>query len=67
MTMPHLTGDILARKLIALRADIPVIICSGFNENLTPVKSESIGIKAFLMKPLQVQELAATIRQVLDG
>jgi PAS domain S-box-containing protein len=67
MTMPHLTGDSLARKLIALRSDIPIIICTGFNESLTPMKSESIGIKAFLMKPFEVQEMAATIRQVLDG
>jgi len=65
MTMPHLTGDILARKLIAVRADIPIIICTGFNESLTPAKAESIGIKAFLMKPLKVQELATTIRRVL--
>ena len=65
MTMPHLTGDNLARKLIAVRADIPIIICTGFNESLTPAKSEAIGIKAFLMKPLNIQELATTIRRVL--
>jgi len=67
MTMPHLTGDILARKLIAVRSDIPIIICTGFNESLTPAKAEAIGIMAFLMKPLKIQELATTIRRVLVG
>lgn len=65
-TMPHQTGDTLARKLITVRADIPIVICTGFNESLTPAKTESIGIKAFLMKLLKIQELATTIRQVLE-
>jgi PAS domain S-box-containing protein len=66
MTMPHLTGDDLARELIAVRPDIPIILCTGFNERISPAKSESIGIRAFLMKPLNLHELAATIRQTLE-
>jgi len=65
MTMPEMTGDILAREMIAVRSDIPVIICTGFNESMSPAKSEALGIRAFLMKPLRIQELATTIRRVI--
>jgi PAS domain S-box-containing protein len=65
MTMPHLTGDALAGEIMTVRPDIPVIICTGFNESLTAANSKANGIKALLMKPLQLQELATTIRQVL--
>jgi PAS domain S-box-containing protein len=67
MTMPHMTGDDLARTLMAIRPAIPIILCTGFNERITPAKSESMGIRAFLMKPLKFHELATTIRQVLDA
>ncbi len=67
MTMPHITGDNLARELMAARPDIPIILCTGFNESITPSISASIGIRAFLMKPLKLHALAATIRQVLDA
>ena len=66
MTMPEMTGDILAREVIALRPDMPVIICTGFNESMDPAKSEALGIRAYLMKPLKIQELATTIHRVLE-
>ena len=66
MTMPQMTGDMLARELIKIRPDLPVIICTGFSENITKEKAATMGIKAFLMKPLRKEELAHTIREVLD-
>jgi len=66
MAMPNMTGDRLARQLIALRPDIPVILCTGFSENVTAATIESLGIKGLLMKPMVRGELAAMIRRVLD-
>ena len=66
MTMPQMTGDALARKLMTIRPDIPVIICTGFSENITQEKATTMGLKAFLMKPLLKEEMAHTIRRVLD-
>lgn len=65
-TMPHMTGVKLAQELMRLRPGIPVIICTGFSELITPEKAKEIGIKAMLMKPLAVSELARVIRAVLD-
>ena len=67
MIMPNLPGDKLAKELIAIRPDIPIIICTGYSEQLEAEKAESLGIKAIVMKPLLIQDLAKTVREVLDG
>jgi signal transduction histidine kinase/ActR/RegA family two-component response regulator len=66
MTMPHMTGDELAQKLIDIKPDIPVILCTGFNEDITEEKALSMGIQKFVMKPVIKNDLAASIRTVLD-
>ncbi len=67
MIMPDLPGDKLAKELIAIRPDIPIIICTGYSEQLEAEKAESLGLKAIVMKPLLIQDLAKTVREVLDG
>jgi CheY-like chemotaxis protein len=67
MTMPNMTGDKLAGKLLEIRPDIPIIMCTGFSEYITKEKAESIGIRELLLKPLVMKELAQAVRRVLDG
>ena len=67
LTMPNMTGDQLARELIATRPDIPIIICTGFSERLDQEKAAIIGVKGFLMKPIAKSELAEVVRNVLDS
>jgi len=62
-----MTGTDLARELISVRPDIPIVLCTGFSELVNAESSKAFGIKAFLMKPFSVQEIARTIRRVLDG
>ena len=66
MTMPKMTGDQLARKLMDIKPDIPVILCTGFNETITEEKALAMGIDSFIMKPIVKDQLANTIRAVLD-
>ena len=66
MTMPHMTGDQLAKKLLDIKPDIPVILCTGFNEDITEEKALAMGIQKFVMKPVIKNDLASTIRTVLD-
>ena len=66
MTMPHMTGDKLAQKLLDIKPDIPVILCTGFNEDITEEKALAMGIQKFVMKPVIKNDLATTIRTVLD-
>jgi CheY-like chemotaxis protein/anti-sigma regulatory factor (Ser/Thr protein kinase) len=64
-TMPEMTGALLAQKLREIRPDIPVVLCTGFSETISAEEAESIGIQAFVMKPLSKDEAAETIRRVL--
>ncbi|MDY6855998.1 MAG: response regulator [Thermodesulfobacteriota bacterium] len=67
MTMPNMTGDRLALEVMKIRPDIPVIICTGFSEKLSKETAEILGIKAFLLKPIVMRDLAKKVREVLDG
>jgi PAS domain S-box-containing protein len=66
MTMPHMTGDRLAAELMRIRPGIPVIVCTGFSEQINKEKAQAQGIKAFIMKPFLKREIATAIRDVLD-
>ena len=65
-TMPNMTGEVLAKEMMQIRSDIPIILCTGFSHLVDQKKSQLIGIRAFLMKPLILRDLAVTIRKVLD-
>jgi CheY-like chemotaxis protein len=65
MIMPHMTGDIFAKELIAIRPDIPIILCTGYSERIIKNRSEKIG-GAVLMKPFDLYELGKAIRKVLN-
>jgi len=66
MTMPRLTGDELAVKLMQIRPDIPIILCTGYNESISKQRAKDLGIRAFEKKPLVIRELAVTIRRVME-
>ncbi|MBN1932996.1 MAG: response regulator [Desulfobacterales bacterium] len=66
MTMPNMTGLDLAKEIKRIRSDIPIILCTGFSNTLSIDKAKKIGIQNFIMKPIMQQELAATIRRILD-
>ncbi|MBF0377685.1 MAG: PAS domain S-box protein [Desulfamplus sp.] len=67
INMPKMTGDEMIRQMKAIRPDIPIILCSGFSERLSPQTMEAIGINAVLMKPVIYADLAHTVRKVLEG
>jgi len=66
MTMPRMPGDVLAKKLIAIRPDIPVIVCTGYSERINSDVADKIGVRELVMKPVVIKDLAAIIRRVLD-
>jgi len=67
LTMPNMTGFELAKELMQIRPDIPIILCTGFSETITEDKAKAAGIREFLLKPIAAREMAKAIRQVLDG
>jgi PAS domain S-box-containing protein len=66
MTMPCLLGTQLAEKILSVRADMPIIICTGFSERVNGENVQSVGASAVIMKPVLKSKLAETIRKVLD-
>ena len=66
MTMPNMTGVELAPRLLEIRPDIPIILYTGFSEITDANKAKALGIREFLMKPIVRDQIARTIRKVLD-
>lgn len=66
MTMPHVTGEKIIQKCIAIQPDIPIILTTGFSAEISEEKAKALGAKAFVMKPILKYELARTIRDVLS-
>lgn len=66
MTMPQMTGVDLSEKLMDIRKNIPIIICTGHSALVDEEKAKEMGLAALLMKPINITEMAQTIRKVLD-
>ncbi|MEH0022807.1 MAG: cache domain-containing protein [Desulfobacter sp.] len=67
MTMPFMTGVTLARHILRERKDLPIILCTGYSENISKKEAKEIGIRKYLQKPLQNRQLLSIIRQTLDN
>ncbi|MBF0528548.1 MAG: PAS domain S-box protein [Deltaproteobacteria bacterium] len=65
-TMPQMTGMELAKELLTVRPDIPIIICTGFSHQVSEKNVLDIGIKKFIRKPLLINTIAQAIREVLE-
>lgn len=62
-TMPGLTGVDLAREVLLIRPDLPVILCTGYSEAVSPEKAREAGICEYVLKPPDFQQLASSIRR----
>ena len=66
MTMPKMTGELLAQELLKIRDDVRVILCTGYSASMSEDRAIEMGIRAFALKPLLKRDLANKIRSVLD-
>ena len=67
LTMPNMTGEKLARELLKIHSGIPVILCTGFSEQLSKEEAIEIGVKEFITKPISMNQMAKSIRKALDN
>ncbi|MBW1712304.1 MAG: response regulator, partial [Deltaproteobacteria bacterium] len=65
-TMPHLTGAELAAQMLLIRPGLPIILCTGYSDQVSEEKVEKMGIRRLMVKPLLVQQLAEAVRETLD-
>jgi len=66
MTMPGMVGTELSKELKKIRAEIPVIICSGYSVDMDTDKTKSYDIQGFVTKPVLGNDLSKKIREILD-
>jgi len=65
-TMPNMTGMDLATEILKIRPDIPIILCTGHSDAVSPDSIQKAGIKALLMKPFDKRGIAEAVRRALD-
>ncbi len=66
LSMPGMSGLDLSRRILAIRPDTPVLLCTGFSADLTPEAVETAGIRKMIQKPLSAGELSMAIHDVLN-
>jgi PAS domain S-box-containing protein len=64
-TMPLVSGTLLVRELRKIRAEVPVILCTGYSAMVDAEKAAELGVREFLMKPFDVRTLALAVRRAL--
>lgn len=64
--MPGMTGLEVSEKILEIRRNIPIVLCTGYSRNTTPEKLRATGIRAFLMKPVTLYTLSGALRDILD-
>lgn len=67
LTMPKMPGDKLASELLRIRSDIPVVICTGYSDDVIDEQARAMGIRAVVRKPVLMAQMAQVIRDALDG
>jgi CheY-like chemotaxis protein len=65
-TMPRMTGAQLTTEIRKIRKDIPLILCTGYGHVLSPKKALEIGIDELVLKPIDLEQLARSIRRLLE-
>ena len=61
-----MTGMRFAQKILEVRPDLPIILFTGYSENVSSEEAKAAGIREFLIKPCSKHQLAVTVRKVLD-
>jgi len=64
-TIPKMPGAVLTKKLLEIKPDVPVILYTGYSSLVSQDKAKTLGARAFLMKPIDKEEIARTIRKIL--
>jgi len=66
MSMPGMNGIELSQKLLEIRPDIPIILCTGFSELIDEKETRKTGISAIIPKPFMLEDMDKVIRKVIS-
>ncbi|MEZ5420788.1 MAG: ATP-binding protein [Vicinamibacterales bacterium] len=65
LSMPHLSGAVLGRRMLDLRPDTPIILFTGYSAELSPDEARAAGFRAVLNKPMSLSVLAESLHRIL--
>ncbi len=65
MNMPNLSGAQLAKEMLKIRPDIPIILLTGYSDQVDEAQAKKIGIQRYLLKPLDRSQLAYAVRDAI--
>lgn len=65
LTMPQMNGLALAENLLRIRPNLPVLLCTGYGDQIDGDQYRGIGIRELVHKPVTKLELAAVIRRAI--
>ncbi|MBF0395364.1 MAG: response regulator, partial [Desulfobacterales bacterium] len=65
-SMPKMTGLQLAKEIMEINIEIPIILCTGFSEKISDNMAKIMGIKKIVKKPINKNELSYAIHSVLN-
>ena len=65
-TMPEMTGASLAQALLELRPDLPVILCSGYSDEIDDRGAQALKVAAYFQKPVMAEDLLARVGELLS-
>jgi CheY-like chemotaxis protein len=66
LTMPDMTGDTLCSKISKIEPEVAIILLTGYHENITLEEQQPLGINKVLPKPVSIQKLLATIKELIN-
>ncbi len=67
MAMPKMTGDKLIQKILKINPGLPTILCTGYSELIDENRALEMGIRRFLIKPIDMQKMAVAVKDALSN
>ncbi|WP_414665019.1 PAS domain S-box protein [Horticoccus sp. 23ND18S-11] len=67
LAMPGMTGTDLARQMLELRPDLPIVLTTGYSATLTPERARALGLREMVLKPLMSHALGDLVHRVLHS
>jgi CheY-like chemotaxis protein len=66
-TMPKVTGEVLAREMLRVRPDLPILLATGLTDQIDPGRARALGVRELLPKPINTVQLAEAVQRALAG
>jgi excisionase family DNA binding protein len=67
LRMPGMDGLTLIRQVKKIRAELPVIIITGFSSEASAIEAVNLGVAGYLRKPFRVPEVLAAAAKALGA